>query len=394
MRQEAKARLRNGVSPIELSKGMAPTILWKVPVMAGLVALLVIAVLVWGKEPKSSVPVAMIPAANNFVLPEIGSLTKMSNDELTRLGVAKVNLACAKGLGNSPMKDAEAAECLTRLQQMSNATSLHTANNYYKFVKNPADYENSDIYYKIAMLITVVEKDFSVRYNAAKTTMLPKPGHVDHFYDDPADVFVLGAFGIKRTGTCSSMPVACVAVGRQLGYPLKLVSAKGHLFFRWDDGVQRMNFECTNGVNVMTDAKFKSWPLAISEDEIAKGLYLKSLSPRQELAIFLSIRGSVLNYFGKTDQAIEAVRLAHEIDPHPSFAAAAREFQAHRQQNQNIATGGGDVQPAIFDDEEVTFNRLMRSRYQQRGLDFTHGSRPNMQEPTLPDPLKSMSIPR
>ena len=36
-------------------------------------------------------------------------------------------------------------------------------------------------------------------------------------------------------GTCASMPVLYVAVGRRLGYPLKLVEARGHLLLRWDD---------------------------------------------------------------------------------------------------------------------------------------------------------------
>jgi hypothetical protein len=45
-----------------------------------------------------------------------------------------------------------------------------------------------------------------------------------------------------RGGTCLSMPVAYVAVGRRLGYPLKLVTAKGHLFARWEslDGKERL----------------------------------------------------------------------------------------------------------------------------------------------------------
>ena len=138
------------------------------------------------------------------------------------------------------------------------------------------------------MLITVMQQDFGVRYNMAKATMAAG-GETDHFFDDPADVFVLGAFGARHTGTCSSMPVACVAVGRELGYPLYLVGAKGHLFFRWDDGAQKMNFECTNRVNVKTDDEFKKWPFPIRDEEVAKGYYLKNLSPRQELAVFLSV---------------------------------------------------------------------------------------------------------
>ena len=79
------------------------------------------------------------------------------------------------------------------------------------------------------------------------------------------------------------MPVACVAVGRELGFPLKLAGAKGHLFFRWDDGVKKMNFECTNRVNIRSDEEFRKWPHPISDQEMAKGLYLKNLTPREEI---------------------------------------------------------------------------------------------------------------
>lgn len=47
-------------------------------------------------------------------------------------------------------------------------------------------------------------------------------------------------------GTCSSLPPLYVAIGRRLGYPLKLVKSFAHLFARWDNGAgERFNIECT-----------------------------------------------------------------------------------------------------------------------------------------------------
>lgn len=37
-----------------------------------------------------------------------------------------------------------------------------------------------------------------------------------------------------------------VAIGRRLGYPLKLVECKGHLFVRWEDAKERFNIEGTS----------------------------------------------------------------------------------------------------------------------------------------------------
>jgi hypothetical protein len=40
--------------------------------------------------------------------------------------------------------------------------------------------------------------------------------------------------------------VLYVAIGRRLGYPLKLVECKGHLFVRWEDAKERFNIEGTS----------------------------------------------------------------------------------------------------------------------------------------------------
>jgi hypothetical protein len=246
------------------------------------------------------------------------------------------------------------------------AVRLHTANSYKRFVKSPAEYNNSEIYYKVAMLITVIEQDFGLSYNMAKATMTPKPGVKDHFFDDPADVFLHGAFGPRKTGTCSSMPVACVAVGRELGYPLKLVSTKGHLFFRWDDGVNHMNFECTNRVNVHTDEELKNWPHPISDQELADGLYLRNLTPREELAVFLSIRASVLDYADQTEDALQAMKYAYDIHPHPVYAAAGRALWKKRPVKAQTSNGSMLSVDELLDESEIIYQQAMqRSRMRQ-----------------------------
>lgn len=63
----------------------------------------------------------------------------------------------------------------------------------------------------------------------------------DRFFADSSKVFLHGLLGSKRQGTCSSMPVLYSAVGRRLGYPLKLVTIKGHLFVRWEGAGERLN---------------------------------------------------------------------------------------------------------------------------------------------------------
>ena len=123
------------------------------------------------------------------------------------------------------------------------------------------------------MLITVLQQDLHVRYNPARIEPLDKPSPPDVFFADSRDGLLHGLLGPRRLGTCASMPVLYVAVGRRLGYPLKLVASKGHLFLRWEDSKERFNFEGTNdhGGSFFSDAHYQQWPFPISEQEMKDG---------------------------------------------------------------------------------------------------------------------------
>ncbi len=101
---------------------------------------------------------------------------------------------------------------------------------------------------------------------------MSSPGAInpnDRFFADPQDILLHGLLGSRRTGTCSSMPALYAAVGRRLGYPLKLVTTKAHLFLRWENENERFNLEATGrGMNRYDDEHFKRWPLPVSEEQI------------------------------------------------------------------------------------------------------------------------------
>ena len=129
------------------------------------------------------------------------------------------------------------------------------------------------------------------------------------------------------------MPVLYVALGRRLGYPLKLVTTKAHLFIRWESPTERFNLEATGkGMNRYDDEHFKRWPFPVSEEEIQADGYLRSLTPAEELALFLSLRGHCLREAGCLPEAIasytEAVRLAPDSRPYRRLLADARQGSA------------------------------------------------------------------
>jgi hypothetical protein len=96
-------------------------------------------------------------------------LIALPESELAKVGIARMNLLCAKDLpGRNALLD---DILLKRLEQMTRAVQSETARNYSRFVRIPEEYERSEQYYKIGMLITTVGLDFGVRYNPDKAEL-------------------------------------------------------------------------------------------------------------------------------------------------------------------------------------------------------------------------------
>ena len=113
-----------------------------------------------------------------------------------------------------------------------------------------------------------------------------------------------------------------------MGYPIKLVSTKSHLFARWDDGRERFNIECTAlGIVSHPDEHCLRWAMPATLVEARDCAYLKSKSPRAELAVFMAARGHCfLDNFRPRDAA-NAYAWAFELEPdcrlHASSMSAA-----------------------------------------------------------------------
>ncbi len=243
-----------------------------------------------------------------------------------------MNFLCAEGLPGTEGLDVN--RCLAVLDEMANRVRSETERHLYRYKQDPAEFENSEGYFRMIMLAVVLAEDFQIQYVPNKIKTAAEAHIGDGFFANAADVFLHGLTGEKHQGTCSSLPVLQVAVGRRLGYPLKLVTTKGHLFLRWEDSHERFNIEAAgNGVNRFPDDYYRHWPLEVSEQEVQDEGYLKSLSPAEELAVCLSIRGMCL---------LEADRVADAAD---SFRAAARfspGTSGYKQMAERLAGGKGN----------------------------------------------------
>ena len=285
------------------------------------------------QEPVGNPDVTTIPVS------DFASLIQLDPHEVEDLDIAKANLICAQGLPGAEHLDP--VDSLTVIDGMAARVRSETERHLYRYQRNPAEFENSEGFFRMTMLMVVLAEDFQVQYAPNKIASAANAAPGDGFFADSRDVFLHGLTGKESRGTCSSLPVLQVAVGRRLGYPLKLVTTKGHLFVRWEDVRERFNFEAAGrGANRFPDDYYRHWPFELTEEEITAEGYLKSLTSAQELAVFLSIRGMCWREAGRFDEAVESFREAARLFPE------CRSFQILRAQmeekardlNANMAT--------------------------------------------------------
>lgn len=249
--------------------------------------------------------------ASRVGLASLGQLLDLPLNHLARVPIEVANLLCATGLPDTHKLDI--AACLATLDEMTQAVLHETRRHAYRFHQNPAEFEGKEGVYRMIVLITVVQEDFNVRYDAeavARKTYEKSGEGFLHSLLDPKKS--------ERNGTCANMPVLYAAIARRLGYPVYLVCAKGHMFCRWHDSQtgERFNIEGSGrGFATFDDKHYMGFPHEIKPIDVHSGLFLKDMTPPEEIANFLTTRGHVLYDRDHVLDATVAYAQAHRLDP-------------------------------------------------------------------------------
>ena len=235
-------------------------------------------------------------------------LCNLSDTELGRLDVAEVNLACARGLPGS--ESLNVAFCLRTLDAWARRIGQHTQQMKGLFERHPERFEHSWGRFCIMDMITVLQRDLGVSYLISSLSL-----NDEVFFSRPEHSFVHGILQ-GNGGTCASLPVLYLAIGRRLGYPLKMAETCQHRFARWEEEGEWFNIECTSrGLVCHSDEYYRFWPRLLTDQEIKHHRFLRSQSPRDELGSFLLDRGIFLVANRRWWEALEPVACAHEFDP-------------------------------------------------------------------------------
>ncbi len=252
---------------------------------------------------------------STFKQPEtLKELLALKPAELEHCDIARMNLLCAEGLPGAENLNVD--ESLATLDFWAQHIKTEIDRNYHHFQEDPNYYYNSESFYKMLMMAVVLYEDYNIRYDPK---WIAPPSEIqgdDHFFADSRDILIHGLIGDQHLGTCSSMPILYIALARRLGYPVKLVTTKEHLFMRWDSPTEKFDMDATGkGLDKYNDDFYKKFPFPITEQEIQDEGYLQSLSPKQELSVFLSIRSACLTEAGRLAEATESLKAACQLEP-------------------------------------------------------------------------------
>jgi hypothetical protein len=235
--------------------------------------------------------------------------TLTSAPELLRtIPIAVLNLLCATQLPEGC--ESSLPQCIDVLSEWARVVKVTTGQLLPRFRRAPSEFENSEAYFRVLVMITVLQRDLGVRYDPTSIQQRK--------FKNSREAFIHGLLTGDKAGTCANMPVLYAAIGRALGYPIYLVCAKGHFFCRWHSMKtgERFNIEASgHGLNTFSDEHYMTWPRPIAPAEVEEGVYLRNLEPAEEFAHFMALRGHCLRDAGHLHDAIVAYAHAHRLAP-------------------------------------------------------------------------------
>jgi hypothetical protein len=232
-------------------------------------------------------------------------LVWLSERELAALDIAQVNLACAAGLPGADKIDHD--ECIRRIDHYARYAGPYIEGRMPAFYKDPVEYDGSPNKFRMACLVRFLWKVQGLRYNPAKV-----PADAPFFTEDS---FIHGAL-MGEGGTCATLPVVYAAVGRRLGWPLKLVECWRHQFVRWDEPEERFNIEVNDhSLDDPSDDYYRRGKFEVGPEKEKDWCYLVSHTPKMELAGFLAQRGYHLEKGTRLKEAAESFLWANALVP-------------------------------------------------------------------------------
>ncbi len=225
-------------------------------------------------------------------------LLALPDDELEKVDVLELSMTVAREAKGYEHLDYDHYDEI--IDDWANQFLLWLPTIEWKYDEDMERWQNDINYFRLVALCKWIDIAAGAKY-VPKYRALYEKGIDSFIYTDLGHLLVFGLID-TREGTCATMPVLHVIMGRRCGWPVSLTCVKHHYMCRYDDGQRVYNVEATD-----TGRGSFSIP---EEDEIIKktGLSsyaiesdsdLRSLTNREMLAVFIAVRA---RYYKDTNQ--------------------------------------------------------------------------------------------
>ncbi len=188
----------------------------------------------------------------------------------------------------------------------------------------------------------------------------PWNGHrvFSYDFDDPFGRNIrnklLSTYLATRKGNCVSMPILFVILAQKIGLEATLSTAPTHVFakIRDDDG-RMFNVENTSGGTKSDEGYQREY--AITEQAIKSGIYLQSLTRRENVAVMLD---TLMEYYGQQGQygpriaVAELALIAYSNDVNAMLYQAGTHYRIMKQRYLDRYASLSEMTPAQIEDYE------------------------------------------
>jgi hypothetical protein len=111
----------------------------------------------------------------------LAELLALQPEAIAQVDIARMNLLCAEGLPGAERLDMAAS--LAVVEQMAARVQMETARHRYRFEQQPGEFEHSEAFFRMMMLMVVLAEDFNVHYAPDKMVSAAQARSGDGFTD-------------------------------------------------------------------------------------------------------------------------------------------------------------------------------------------------------------------
>lgn len=153
-----------------------------------------------------------------------------------------------------------------------------------------------------------------------------RPFTYDHAdpYGEKIQNRLLSVYLRTRLGNCVTMPTLFMIIGRRLGLNLTLTTAPLHVLVRYTrPGTHPFNIEATSGGKFARDEWYRQ-KFPMSDRAIESGLYLRTHSDRETVAVMATTALEYLIEAGRNEEAVSVADAILSANPRDGFVIVKR----------------------------------------------------------------------